>query len=166
MQLLTFTIAGQPYAIESRRVIEVLPLVAARAIPLMPTYVRGMFTYRGRFVPLVDLAMRLSAAGTTTDRLSTRVIVVEFAPSAPPAAGGRDGPRPIRVGLVAENVISICSAEDAAASTPALSLENAPFLGRMLRIGDQTVQLVVVERLLPPDLLHGLFPESVEAASP
>ena len=164
MQLLTFTIADQPYAIESRRVIEVLPLVAARAIPLMPAYVRGMFTYRGRFVPLIDLARRLSDDGGVCERLSTRVIVVEFAPPGSAPAPARSEPLPIRIGVVAENVISICSAEDAAASTSALALENAPFLGRMLRIGGQSVQLIVVERLLPPDLLHGLFPDTVEAS--
>ena len=33
MQLLTFSIAGEPFAIEARLVIEVLPLVPARPIP-------------------------------------------------------------------------------------------------------------------------------------
>lgn len=162
MQLLTFTIAGLPYAIESRRVIEVLPLVTARPIPLVPDYVRGMFAYRGRLVPLVDLGRRLAQASGDVDRLSTRVIVVEFVPP----VHGRSGPRAIRLGLIAENVISICSVEDAAASTPELAMENAPFLGSMLRIGGQTVQLIVVERLLPTDVLHGLFPDAVEAGPP
>ena len=59
MQLLTFTVAGQTYAIESRRVVEVLPLVPARPIPHPPAYIRGIFTYRGRLVPLVDLGSGL-----------------------------------------------------------------------------------------------------------
>ena len=62
MQLLTFSIAGQPYAIESRRVIEVLPLVSARPLPRAPDYLLGIFTYRGRLLPLVDLARRLGVA--------------------------------------------------------------------------------------------------------
>ena len=60
MQLLTFTVAGQTYAIESRRVVEVLPLVPARPIPHTPAYIRGIFTYRGRLVPLLDLGQRLA----------------------------------------------------------------------------------------------------------
>lgn len=164
MQLLTFTIAGLPYAIESRRVIEVLPLVSARPIPLVPDYVRGIFTYRGRLVPLVDLGRRLAQESGGGDRLSTRVIVIEFAPPGSDRPGSdRPGPRSIRLGLVAENVVSICSAEEAAASTPELAMENAPFLGRIHRIGGQTVQQIVVERLLPPDVLHGLYPDAVEA---
>ncbi|MCE2726882.1 MAG: chemotaxis protein CheW [Planctomycetaceae bacterium] len=157
MQLLTFTIAGESYAIESRRVVEVLPLVPARPIPLTPGYVRGVFTYRGSLVPLVDLGRRLGDV-VLEERLSTRVIVAEYLPpgSRPPA----------RLGLVAENVISIVAAERAETSLPALELAAAPFLGRILRIDGRTVQVVDVDRLLPADLAAGLFPAaSTEAAS-
>jgi chemotaxis-related protein WspB len=155
MQLLSFTVAGEPYAIESRRVVEVLPMVPARAIPRMPDYVLGVFTYRGALVPLVDLGRRLADA-PPADRLSTRVIVVDFAPP--------EG-RPGRLGLVAENVISIVPGERTEPSLPPLGLETAPFLGRILRIGGRTVQLVEVDRLLPADLATGLFPARVPEAT-
>jgi chemotaxis-related protein WspB len=154
MQILTFTVAGAAYCIPSRTVIEVLPLVPARPLPLMPLFVRGIFTYRGRLVPLIDLGRRFAAvdaAEKRPDRLSTRVIVVEF----PVAA---EAPYPVRLGLVAENVVSIRSAEDADSASEEMALSHAPFLGRVLRLGGQTVQMIAVERLLPPDLLAGLFP--------
>jgi chemotaxis-related protein WspB len=157
MQLLTFTVAGDSYAIESRRVVEVLPLVPARSIPHTPGYVRGVFTYRGSLVPLVDLGRRLGDVDLE-ERLSTRVIVVEYLPPGPR--------RTARLGLVAENVISIVAAERAETSLPALELASAPFLGRILRIDGRTVQVVDVDRLLPADLAAGLFPPaSPEAAS-
>jgi chemotaxis-related protein WspB len=156
MQLLTFTVAGESYAIESRRVVEVLPLVPARPIPHTPGYVRGVFTYRGSLVPLVDLGRRLGDVALE-ERLSTRVIVVEYLP--PHAA------RPARLGLVAENVISIIDAERAETSLPALELESAPFLGRMLRIDGRTMQVVDVDRLLPADLAAGLFPAPAAEAT-
>jgi chemotaxis-related protein WspB len=59
MQLLTFGVGGEPYAIESRRVVEVLPLVPARSLPQLPDYLLGLFTYRGSLVPLVELGRRL-----------------------------------------------------------------------------------------------------------
>jgi chemotaxis-related protein WspB len=154
MQLLTFTVAGQTYAVESRRVIEVLPLVPARPLPRVPDYIRGIFTYRGRLVPLVDLARRLADADVT-ERLSTRVIVVEFTP---PGAGPR------RLGLVAENVVSIRSAEEADASLPALHMPDAPYLGGLLRIGQETVQVIAIEHLLPETIVAGLFPAAAEEA--
>lgn len=157
MQLLTFTVAGDSYAIESRRVVEVLPLVPARSIPHTPGYVRGVFTYRGSLVPLVDLGRRLGDVDLE-ERLSTRVIVVEYLPPGPR--------RTARLGLVAENVISIVAAARAETSLPALELASAPFLGRILRIDGRTVQVVDVDRLLPADLAAGLFPPaSAEAAS-
>lgn len=155
MQLLTFSIAGEPYAIEARLVIEVLPLVPARPLPQVPDYVLGIFTYRGDLVPLVDLGRRLGS-GPPLQRLSTRVIVVEFRPdTAAPAAA-------VRLGLVAENVIAIRGAGEAEASLPPLQLAAAPYLGRVLRLGGGTVQLIEVAKLLPADLLAGLCP----AASP
>jgi len=157
MQLLTFTVAGQAYAVESRTVVEVLPLVPARPIPQTPAFVRGIFSYRGGLVPLVDLGERL-VGRPPRDRLSTRVIVVEFAPP-----GG--GP-PVRMGLVAENVIAIRSAGDAEAELPALDIPDAPFLGRMLRLPDGTIQLIDPARVLPADLAAGLFPRSLAVPQP
>ena len=156
MQLLTFTVAGQAYAIESRAVIEVLPLVPARPIPRTPPYIRGVFTYRGGLVTLVDLGLRL-ADRAPHERLSTRVIVVEFALPADPT-------RRARLGLVAEDVIAIRSAAGAEASLPPLGLADAPYLGRILRLGDRTVQLVDPARLLPESLAAGLFSTGTEAS--
>lgn len=147
MLLLTFSIAGQPYAIESRRVIEVLPLVPARPVPQAPDYLLGIFTYRGRLVPLIDLARRLGLAPPAA-KLSTRVIVVEFTAAA--------GAGPVRVGLVAERVVELRSAAAAEAVMPPLRLPGAEYLDRTLRLGGETVQLLDVGRLLPPELAAGL----------
>ncbi|MEI6240557.1 MAG: chemotaxis protein CheW [Planctomycetia bacterium] len=160
MQILTFTVAGQPYAIPSRTVLEVLPLVPVRPIPLLPSYVPGVFTYRGRLVPLVDLARRFETpvpepAGRR--RLSTRVIVVEFVPPEPPVDEQPALPpaRPVRLGLVADNVVSVQTAS-AGDMVPTAPGGQAPFLGKLLRLGGSTVQMVVVDHLLPHDLLIGL----------
>jgi chemotaxis-related protein WspB len=156
MQILTFTVAGQPYAIPSRAVLEVLPLVPVRPIPLLPPYVPGVFTYRGHLVPLVDLACRFEAPVAEPPgrrRLSTRVIVVQFTALLQP--GEPEAPR-VRLGLVADNVVSVQTvATDETA--PAAPGGQAPFLGRLLRLGGSTVQMVVVDHLLPPGTLSGLF---------
>lgn len=152
MQLLTFSVAGQAYAIPSRKVIEVLPLVAARPIPHTPDYVSGVFTYRGQLVPLVDLGRRFGT-GPLAARLSTRVIVVDVEAG---SAAAR------RIGMTAENVISICSAEEAEASLPPLDPRDAPFLGSILRIGGRTIQVIDVEQLLPVEAAGSLHPGKAE----
>jgi len=158
MQLLTFSVSGEPYAIESRRVIEVLPRVPARPLPRMPDYLLGVFTYRGTLVPLVDLASRLGVEAPPA-RLSTRVIVVEFAPTSAPSLV-------IRLGLVAENVVAIHTSEEAEASLPPIHGRETGYLDRLLRIRGRTVQLIDICRLLPGDLLAGLLPATTAAASP
>ncbi len=159
MQLLTFSIAGEPCAIEARLVTEVLPLVPARPLPQVPDYVLGMFTYRGDLVPLVDLSRRM-AAGPPRQRLSTRVIVVEFRPPE------RLADAAVRLGLVAENVIGIRGADKAAVGSPPLQLASAPYLGPLLRLGGETVQVIDIRRLLPDDLLAGLFPSVPSVVRP
>jgi chemotaxis-related protein WspB len=150
MQLLAFTVGDEEYAIASHRVIEVLPLVTPRPIPQMPDCVRGVFSHRGQLVPLVDLGWRL-LNHPLRERLSTRVIVVEFSPVATPTPQTM-----IRLGMVAENVLSLCSTNDAEASLPAMHSPAAPYLGRVLRIGSRTLQLLDIEHLLSPALVADL----------
>jgi len=147
MQLLTFTIASDTYAIESRRVIEVVPLVPSRPVPRAPHYVRGVFVYRGRLLPLIDLGQRL-ADTAPRDRLGTRVIVVDCNPV--------DGSTTVRLGLVADNVLSICSTSAADSSLPPLRSDDAACLGPLLRIDGGTIQVLAVDRLLPRDVAASL----------
>jgi chemotaxis-related protein WspB len=165
MQLLTFSIGGHPYAIESRRIVELLPLVAARPLPHMPPCVRGLFTYRGRLLPLVDLGLLLGA-GTAPDLLSTRVIVVSLDHDAEAGIPVRQRGR--QLGLVAEQVISIQSTDGTAAILPHLKLASAPYLGAVYRLGRVTIQVLDIDRLLPDDLRDGLLPrdEIVPATTP
>jgi hypothetical protein len=76
------------------------------------------------------------------------VIVVEF-------STGPDDQR-VRLGVAAENVLSLCSTDETEASLPAIRSPAAPALGRLLRIGGRTIQVLDVEHLLPPSLIAGL----------
>ena len=156
MQLLTFTIGGQAYAIESKKVVEVLPLVSTRPIPHLPDYLPGIFTYRGRFVPLVDLGLRINGSPLTR-RLSTRVIVVEIGQQEP--AHQAAASRLVRFGIMAENVVTIRSTGAEAGETAAKELAADAYLGRLLRLDGQTVQMLLPEQVIPSDLLASLFPD-------
>jgi chemotaxis-related protein WspB len=155
MQLLTFAIGGHPYAIPSRRIVEVLPLVAARPLPHAPHFVRGLFSYRGRLLPLVDLGVLLGA-GAAPELLSTRVIVVSLDQDAEAGIPVRQHGR--QLGLVAEHVISIRSADHTDTVLSHLELASAPYLGPVYRLGGDTIQVLDIDRLLPDDLVHGLMP--------
>jgi chemotaxis-related protein WspB len=154
MQLLFLSVGAEHYAIETRRVVEVVPLVAARPIPRMPAFIRGVFPHRGHLVPLVDLG-RLLTDQPLRDTLSTRVVVVEY-----PAGDASPRQPTVRLGIAAENVVSLGSVAEPPAPSPRPHGPGAACLGRPLRIGGRTVQVIAVEHLLPPEIASALAPQT------
>jgi chemotaxis-related protein WspB len=163
MQLLLLTAGDQSYALEAQTVVEVLPMVPARPIPHLPDYVIGMVAYRGRLIPVVDLVRRLTGVFAKR-RLSTRMIVVEFVPEN--AAGAATQAGKVRMGLLAENMVSMGRAEDTVTVFSGMHLENAPYLGRIIRLDGRTVHVLNVGNLLPKELAAGLFASGAEPQVP
>lgn len=74
-ELLTFRLAGSPYAIPVERVREIVRLRAITPVPRVPRPVLGVIALRGEIVQVVDLRMRLGLATPEPSR-SSRVIVL------------------------------------------------------------------------------------------
>lgn len=156
MQLLTFTAGGQTYAIEAGSVVEVLPAVPVRPLPALPDYLLGVVAYRGGMIPVVDVPRRL-AGEPARQRLSTRLVVVDV-------SGG--GGTASRLGLVVENMVATLRADDAETVFPTMHLENAPYLGKILRLRGQAIQMLLVEQLLPAGLATGLAADVARPETP
>ncbi len=77
MLALTFQVGPDRVAIDVRRVREVIPRVRLIPTPRAPVWLIGMFVYRGRVVPVVDLH-RLTQSGECPLHLSSRIILVPF----------------------------------------------------------------------------------------
>lgn len=60
MLLLVFQVAGESYAVEANRVIEVVPRVDLRRLPHAPAALAGLLRYRGQVVPVIDLGVFLA----------------------------------------------------------------------------------------------------------
>src|SRR5213076_2454555 len=91
MLFLLFQLGNDRYALKASDVVEIVPLVALKELPQAPKGVAGIFNYRGRPVPAIDLCS-LTLGHSARERLSTRIIIVNF-----PDAGANH-----LVGLVAE----------------------------------------------------------------
>src|SRR5580765_2744872 len=76
MLFLLFQIGNDRYAIEAQQAIEVVPLVELKRLPHAARGVAGLFNYRGRPVPAIDLS-ELTSGRTSRECLSTRIIIVE-----------------------------------------------------------------------------------------
>jgi chemotaxis-related protein WspB len=147
-----FRVSGDLYALAAQRVVEVVPRVDLRTIPHAPDYLAGLFSYRGRAVPVVDLG-RLLGRASCLDRLDTRIILARE----PGASGGR------LLGLIAEHVIEVARVADEQVVLPGMSLENAPYLGSVVRTDAGLVQVISVEKVLPESLRDAIFGQLTEA---
>ena len=153
MLLLVFCLGDDRYAIETGRVVEVIPQVTLRKLPHAPDCVAGLFNYRGGVVPVIDLCA-LTQGQPCRPSLSTRIVLVRYT---------RPGDAVERVlGLMAERVTETLKASEGDLVSSGVSVERAPYLGKILMDADGMVQILAVERLLSHGLCDELFAEPVE----
>ncbi len=147
MLFLLFQLGRDRYALEAKRVIEVLPFVEIKRIPRAPAGVAGIFNYRGQPVPAVDLC-ELTIGRPAAERLSTRIFVVDY-----PDAAGEDH----LLGLVAENATEMLRKQESDFVNSGVKVESAPFLGRVLMDNDGVIQRFHDQRLLSDSVRDLLF---------
>ena len=77
-QYLTFTLAGEMFALGILNVKEIIEYGNLTEIPMMPSFIRGVINLRGAVVPVIDLAARFGAQPATVQRRTCIVIVEMF----------------------------------------------------------------------------------------
>jgi chemotaxis-related protein WspB len=174
MLLLRFTAGTNRYAVDALRVVEVIPRVDLRQIPHAPEYFAGFLRYRGRVAPVIDLGSFLGAS-PCRERLSTRIILVKAAPgndndskqgrleSAEHATrvNSNQAPDQDLLGLLAEEVCDLTRATPDQVSSAYLNLTRSAYLGAVVQVDDELVQLLAVEKLAER-LLREAVPDSSE----
>jgi chemotaxis-related protein WspB len=139
MLVLSFRVADVPYAVAVRRVVEVVPRVALRAIPHAPKYLAGLLRYRGGAVPVVDLGLLMGEVACS-DRLDTRIILVDC------GVHGGDGLG--YLGLIAERVDDVRLVDESRRAVAGLEIGDAPYLGPIYETDDGLLQLVEPGKIL------------------
>jgi len=138
-------------------VAEVLSPLACTPTPGVPQWVRGLFNYRGRLIPLVDVA-RLLARSPSPDRMINRVVVVRSTPG----TAALDSP----VGLWVEAVLEPEALDfDGAGMHPGFATEAGRFLGPVVETGWGQVQLVHPQELFTAEQASVLAERLKEAAA-
>ncbi len=179
MLLLTFRAAENLYAIDVARVVEVVPRINLRQLPHAPIFLTGVFDYRGKIVPVVDLGVLLGSQ-SCRDRLSTRIILVNSRPDAlaepeqTVEAGGTEHQSAAMtgesrrdeqtrkqhrwvLGLIAELVSDVCSVQSEQVISSSIELPQTPYLGAIVEIGHEMAQLIMVDRILELPLRRSFF---------
>ncbi|MFM8270818.1 MAG: chemotaxis protein CheW [Gemmata sp.] len=135
MLSLVFQVGPDKVAVDVRRVREVVPRVQLTAVHGAPLWIAGVFVYRGRVVPVVDLHA-LAGVGECPPHLSSRIILFPYPLDIPESL----------VGLLATQVAEIREIRPGLVQ-PIPGPPGRPSLGPALADGQGIL------RLLDPDWL-------------
>jgi purine-binding chemotaxis protein CheW len=74
-QYLTFTLAGEQFAVGTLSVKEIIEYGELTGVPMMPPSIRGVINLRGAVVPVIDLEVRFGGRPTEVGRRTCIVIL-------------------------------------------------------------------------------------------
>lgn len=114
-QYLTFTLAGEVFAVDVARVREILEMPSITKVPQVPEFMRGVINLRGCVVPVIDLRLKFGME-ETAQTVNTCIIVVEV---------DMDGEN-IVLGALADSVQEVIEMEPS-------QIEAAPHIGTHLK---------------------------------
>lgn len=149
MLVLTFQIGEDRLALDIQRVREVVPRVTLDRVAGSPAWLAGLFVYRGRVVPVVDLH-RLLGAGECPPHLASRIILV-------PRSRAVGDER--LVGLLAAQVADMREVATNEMGLANLTTPGQPGLGVTFVSEGRILHLLDLDRLLP-EPLQQLLPNS------
>ena len=153
MLFILFQLGQDRYALEAAQVVEVLPLLAVKQLPLAVAGVAGVINYRNAAVPVLDL-IALTLGRPAAARLDTRIVLVHYA--------DRDG-EPRLLGLIAEKVNETLRCDPARFQPSGIDNPGAPYLGPVAADARGVLQLVDVAKLLPASVRDVLFTQTTQA---
>ncbi len=153
MLVLTFMVGEFLYGFEAVNVAEVVPPVNCKPLPKAPGFVSGVFNYRGRISPVIDLP-RLALDKPSVSMMSSRIIMIDIADINEECERGSR-----YLGLRAEKVTDMVKLSDDLFESPGADIPDAPWLGRVAKMERGMLQLINPAKLLDEDLQRILFPE-------
>ncbi|MBF0178598.1 MAG: chemotaxis protein CheW [Magnetococcales bacterium] len=136
---LAMTVNALPMCLPLENVARVVPLSRLRAIPDAPPWFVGFLELAGEFVPVVDLALRLSLGEPPPYRLATPMVVVTTASE--------------QMALIVEEVLGVRGVAGESVTHAGLFPPGAPPFQGMIRFPDiGPVPILHPARLLEMDL--------------
>jgi chemotaxis-related protein WspB len=138
MLVLTFQVGEERLALDVRRIQEIIPWVRLQPLACGPSWLAGIFIYRGQIVPVIDLH-RVRGTGECPVHLSTRIILV------PHLLNGQKR----LVGLLAANVAEVREMQPPSPTGGHLGTSSRFSLGPVLVDGKEIIHLAELDRLLP-----------------
>jgi chemotaxis-related protein WspB len=139
--------AGNRFAVDARQVLEVVPRVRLQSVSGSPSWLAGMCVYRGRILPVLDLA-HLATGAVCPNQWSSRIVLVQC----------MDDPSQV-FGLIVEQVAVTQLSADRLGASPAACVTS---LGAMSLDDEGMFQLLDVSRVLTAERRAALMPRALE----
>lgn len=153
MLFLVFEIAGQRYAIDTGQVVEVLPLVEWRGMPGVVPAVRGVFSFHGTLVPLLDMTMLAFGKPAELHR-DTRIALVQYPTQ---SSGSR------MLGILLEKATGLLRRNDDEFEAAPIQ-SGALYAGRVATDEEGIVQRIELRELVPDEVWSALDGETAPTA--
>lgn len=146
MLLLLFETSDGRYALDSKHIVEIIPLLKTKKIPAAPAFVTGMINYHGVAVPVFDFCA-IEGDEASRQFYSTRIILVNYP---------LDDETKL-VGVIAERATDIIKCDESSVRSSGILLENNLTGGTGQNGQEEIVQLFDVKRMIPEDIVRELF---------
>ena len=135
MQLVSFRLADEEYGVEITKVREIILMGEITQVPQTPAYVKGLINLRSAVIPVIDLRIRF---GMPEGELApeSRIMVIKV------------GSKTIGIVVDAVNEVLRVSTDQIAPPPPAVASLDAEYLTGLVRLEEQLLILLDIEKLL------------------
>ena len=154
-EYLTFSLAGELYAINVGNIREVLGVPRITRVPRMPEFMSGVVNLRGNVVPVLDLRLKFGL-GSTEITEDTSIIVTEI-----DNFFDDDEENGFTIGIFSDNVEKVETIEPSAIEPPpkiGIAIDTEFIVG-MGKIGESFVIILNINKLLSGHELLGSIQE-------
>ena len=149
MLFMQFKVNDNRYLLDVKDIVEIIPFANLKRILKAPAYVAGLLNYRGDAVPVIDVCYLMNNK-PSEPKLSSRIAMVNY----------KDDNHSVCIGLLIEHLTETVRYNEDDFSDPGITLEESPYLGKVVIDDNHIIQLVNIREIVPKEahdmLFHGV----------
>jgi len=144
LQLVTFRLGGQKFAVDILKVQEIDNMKEITRIPNSPPYLAGAINLRGKVIPVLSMSTKFGLADKTANE-QDKIVIMDI--------------RGIVMGIIVDSVSDVLriSPEVVEPPPPVSSTMSAKFIRGIAKLESELVILLDMDQLLNIDEQHAVF---------
>jgi len=146
MLVLEFNIGDEKYGLKAIEIIEIIPLVELKKIPLSEPLILGLLNYRGSPTLIIDLS-QIFEKKYSNKSLSTRIIIINHKTK---------NNQSHLIGIVAEKITDIINLDESKLTHSQVQKNSHSPLNLIYKKNNHFIQLVKTENIIPETINNKL----------